>query len=274
MLFQKRSQQSWLLTFPSHLSCSMNEYMDLEAQRGNTPNLNLLNRRRRQSRKALKRAIFQATKPICKFEMIPLVTFLSGSKHSCLMLIFHAVTDGRTILTFITLYSLTVFSLNLSWNLTAADLSSNMLDVLEIMTVLLHTIFFLYSLFMWVFCCWQIIFWDCWMTLGLTVLLACRIHSLISWKGSGLQSYFDAAISIILPFIDWHFKLQISLSTGQIIILSLLNGYITFRFYQKTLATVSHQAVTLKGSVEREYISWGGRGYHCIHFAETNLPLP
>lgn len=79
-------------------------------------------------------------------------------------------------------------------------------------------------------------------------------HSHHSWNGAGLQSYFDAAISIILPFTDWFFKLQSSLSAGQIITLSLLNGYLTLRFYQKTLATVAvaQQTVTLKESVERE----------------------
>eukprot|EP00985_Skeletonema_marinoi_P000622 scaffold224_cov108-Skeletonema_marinoi.AAC.20 len=69
-----------------------------------------------------------------------------------------------------------------------------------------------------------------------------------SWNGASLQSYFDAAISIVLPFADWHYTLQSSLSTGQVVTLSLLNGYITFRFYQKTLATVAQQA--LKESVE------------------------
>ncbi len=73
-----------------------------------------------------------------------------------------------------------------------------------------------------------------------------------SWNGASLQSYFDAAISIILPFADWHYTLQSSLSTGQVVTLSLLNGYITFRFYQKTLATVAQQA--LKESVERKYL--------------------
>jgi len=77
-------------------------------------------------------------------------------------------------------------------------------------------------------------------------------HIGYSWKGASLQSYFDAAISIILPFADWYYKLQSSLSTGQAITLSLLNGYITFRIYQKTLATVSQH--TLKESVEREYL--------------------
>jgi hypothetical protein len=56
--------------------------------------------------------------------------------------------DGTTILAFFTFYSVTVFSLNLSWNLTTADVSSEMIHVLEIMTVLLHAIFFLCSFFM------------------------------------------------------------------------------------------------------------------------------
>jgi len=132
---------------------------------------------------------------------------------------------GKTILTFFTLYSVTVFSLNLSWNLTTADVSSDMIYVLEIMNVLLHSFFFLCSFFI--------------------------------WKGASLQSYFDAAISIILPFADWYYKLQSSLSTGQAITLSLLNGYITFRIYQKTLATVSQH--TLKESVEHLSFIWSVR---------------
>jgi len=132
---------------------------------------------------------------------------------------------GRTILAFFTFYSVTTFSLNLSWNLTTADVSSEMLHVLEIMTVLLHAIFFLCSFFI--------------------------------WNGASLQSYFDAAISIVLPFVDWHYTLQSSLSTGQVVTLSLLNGYITFRFYQKTLATVAQQA--LKESVEHLRFIWSVR---------------
>lgn len=81
-----------------------------------------------------------------------------------------------------------------------------------------------------------------------------RIHiSHRSWNGAGLQPYLDAAISIILPFADWHYKVQNSLSIGQVITLSLLNGYITFRFYQKTLATESEGQHTLKETVERTY---------------------
>ncbi len=77
-------------------------------------------------------------------------------------------------------------------------------------------------------------------------------HPLHRWNGASLQSYFDAAISIILPFADWHYKLQSSLSTGQVITLSFLNGYIAFRFYQKTLDTVTVAQNTLKESVERK----------------------
>ena len=74
-------------------------------------------------------------------------TFMSN--HTTLLT--NDVIDGRTILAFFTFYSVTTFSLNLSWNLTTADVSSEMLHVLEIMTVLLHAIFFLCSFFMWVF---------------------------------------------------------------------------------------------------------------------------
>ena len=84
------------------------------------------------------------------FIFIWLGTFMSNftTLHSTQMTI-----DGRTILAFFTFYSVAVFSLNLSWNLTTADVSSEMIHVLEIMTVLLHAIFFLCSFFMWVFVC-------------------------------------------------------------------------------------------------------------------------
>mmetsp|Transcript_4070 Transcript_4070/g.6203 ORF Transcript_4070/g.6203 Transcript_4070/m.6203 type:complete len:374 (-) Transcript_4070:152-1273(-) len=144
---------------------------------------------------------------------------------------------GKTILTAFTLYSVTVFSLNLSWNLTTADVSSDMLDILEIMNVLLHAIFFLWSFFI--------------------------------WNGASLQSYVDAAISIILPFANWYYKVQssLSLSTGQVIMLSLLTGYITFRLYQKTLATVAQH--TLKESVEHLRFIWSVR---TVKIARQILP--
>ncbi len=106
------------------------------------------------------------------------------------------------------------------------------------------------------------------------LVLPTHIHS---WNGAGLQAYFDAAISIILPFTDWYFQLQSSLSAGQIITSSLLNGYLTLRFYQKTLATVSvaQQTVTLKESVERECLGGGLMFlyYLLIKLKLTFLPL-
>ena len=141
--------QSWLLTFSS-LLCSMmnlNENLNDESQH----NPSFLDRHRNKA--ALKIETFKATAAMCKFNARPLFiftwleTFLSN--HTTLRT--NDVIDGKTILAFCTLYSVTVFSLNLSWNLTTADVSSEMLHVLEIMTVLLHAIFFLCSFFMWVF---------------------------------------------------------------------------------------------------------------------------
>ena len=61
----------------------------------------------------------------------------------------HLITvDGRTILTLITLYSVIVFSLNMSWNFTTAEFSNDVRYVLEIMTLLLHAIFVVCSFFM------------------------------------------------------------------------------------------------------------------------------
>jgi len=72
----------------------------------------------------------------------------------------------------------------------------------------------------------------------------------------GLQSYVDAAVSIALPFVDTYYHLIIQrqgfLSTGQVITLSLLNIYITFRYYQKALASDESHTES-KESVEREY---------------------
>ena len=71
-----------------------------------------------------------------------------------------------------------------------------------------------------------------------------------------LQSYVDAAISIALPFVDAYYHRVIQrqgfLSTGQIITLSFLNGYVTFRCYQKSLATVAQTNTMSNESVERE----------------------
>ena len=77
-----------------------------------------------------------------------------------------------------------------------------------------------------------------------------------------LQSYVDAAISVVLPFADWSYISTFinvgSLSTGQIITLALLNGYVTFRFYQKTLAAMSLHSS--KEEVEHLRLVWMVRG--------------
>ena len=71
-----------------------------------------------------------------------------------------------------------------------------------------------------------------------------------------LQSYIDAAVSIALPFVDAYYHRIIQrqgfLSTGQVITLSLLNGYVTFRCYQKALASDESHTES-KESVEREF---------------------
>jgi len=113
---------------------------------------------------------------------------------------------GTAILTFVTLFGVIVFSLNLSWNLTTADIDEDMMTNLEIITILLHAIFFVCSFFI--------------------------------WNGVTLQSYVDGMLSVALPFLDWYYHSIGSLSTGQVITLSIVNGYITFRSYQKTLETV------------------------------------
>ena len=56
---------------------------------------------------------------------------------------------GKTILMFITLYGVAVFSLCLSWALpTSTYATSTMITDVEIMTVVLHVIFIICSLFM------------------------------------------------------------------------------------------------------------------------------
>ena len=88
------------------------------------------------------------------------------------------------------------------------------------------------------------------------------LGSFFYWNGVSLQSYVDAAISVILPFADWSYISTFnkigSLSTGQIITLALLNGYVTFRFYQKTLAPVSLHST--KEEVEHLRLIWMVRG--------------
>ena len=71
-----------------------------------------------------------------------------------------------------------------------------------------------------------------------------------------LQSYVDAAIGISLPFVDAYYHRVVQrqgfLSAGQIITLSFLNGYVTFRYYQKALASDESHTES-KESIEREF---------------------
>lgn len=59
-------------------------------------------------------------------------------------------------------------------------------------------------------------------------------------NGTTMQSYVDVLVTFICPFADWYFYNQYSLHgflpTGSIVMLSILNGFITIRAYQKTLA--------------------------------------
>ena len=132
---------------------------------------------------------------------------------------------GTTILTFVTLFGVIVFSLNLSWNLTTADIDEDMMTNLEIITILLHAIFFVCSFFI--------------------------------WNGVTLQSYVDGMLSVALPFLDWYYHSIGLLSTGQVITLSIVNGYITFRSYQKTLETVGQH--TTEENVEHLHFIWSVR---------------
>ena len=100
--------------------------------------------------------------------------------------------------------------------MTTAEIDEDMMTNLEIITVLLHAIFFVCSFFI--------------------------------WNGVTLQSYVDGMLSVALPFLDWYYHSIGLLSTGQVIILSIVNGYITFRYYQKTLETVGQH--TTKENVE------------------------
>ena len=132
---------------------------------------------------------------------------------------------GTAILTFVTLFGVIVFSLNLSWTLTTAEIDKDMMTDLEIITILLHAIFFVCSFFI--------------------------------WNGVTLQSYVDGMLSVALPFLDWYYHSIESLSTGQVITLSIVNGYITFRFYQKTLETVGQH--TTAENVEHLRFIWAVR---------------
>jgi hypothetical protein len=133
---------------------------------------------------------------------------------------------GSTILALLTLYGVIIFSLNLSWNLTSAT-TDNLpwgisLANLEIMTWSIHAIFLVCSIFI--------------------------------WNVTPLQAHIDVVVSLALVFLDCYYhQLKSSLSTGQVIVLSLFNAYITFRLYQKSLEIVGHH--TSKESVEREWSS-------------------
>lgn len=129
---------------------------------------------------------------------------------------------GSTILALLTLYGVTIFSLNLSWNLTTATINlpwGISIANLEIMTWSIHAIFLVCSIFI--------------------------------WNVTPLQAHIDVVVSLALVFLDCYYhQLKRNLSTGQVIILSLFNAYITFRLYQKSLEIVGHH--TSKESVERE----------------------
>ena len=119
----------------------------------------------------------------CVSSIWPLCVCLSDSKNALLIVMFQYV-DGKTILAFLTLYSVAVFSLELSWNLTTADINTRMVNALENMTVVLHAIFFFCSFFMWV-----IYFLTCetlWMASRLTDILcplSYWLHSLQLGRG-------------------------------------------------------------------------------------------
>ena len=55
---------------------------------------------------------------------------------------------GMTCQMFVTIYGLTVFSLYLSWTLTAADVGNSTLAGLEVATVILHGVFFIAAFFL------------------------------------------------------------------------------------------------------------------------------
>ena len=105
---------------------------------------------------ALNMETFTATKSMCEFIFsVPFTHFWIQTFPSDGILhfrLYHTIAshyiDGRTILILITLYSVIVFSLNMSWNFTTAEFSNDVRYVLEIMTLLLHAIFVVCSFFM------------------------------------------------------------------------------------------------------------------------------
>ena len=108
-----------------------------------------------------------------------------------------------------TFYAITVFGVVLILSTTPVPLSRQTIYGVEISIVVLHSIF-LASVF-------------------------------VLWNGVSLQSYFDAVVCIICPFVDWYFHtylIQAGGFGGQVIFLVLLNGYIAIRMYQTTLAAV------------------------------------
>jgi len=78
------------------------------------------------------------------------------------------------------------------------------------------------------------------------------------WNGASLSSFLDVAVGVVCPFVDWYLHGQYlnqgTLGTGQIITLSMLNLYMTLRFFAKTTATAGRQSS--KEPVERVHFIW------------------
>jgi len=78
------------------------------------------------------------------------------------------------------------------------------------------------------------------------------------WNGASLPSFLDVAVGIVCPFVNWYLHGQYFnqgvLGTGQIISLSMLNLYMTLRFFAKTTAIAGRQSP--KEPVERLQFIW------------------
>lgn len=76
-----------------------------------------------------------------------------------------------------------------------------------------------------------------------------------------LQAYVDAIAAVINPFADWYFHSYYtqegSLGASEVILLSLLNGYIVVRMYQKTLDAIGHSSTNQ--TVRRLKFIWSVR---------------
>jgi len=98
---------------------------------------------------------------------------------------------------------------------------------------------------------------------------AFAVVALMIWEASQFPALIDAALTLITPFADWYWFLQIqkagALDTSQLVLYSLLIGYMSLRFWVMTVRP-RHQSwrqsmanPNSTGTVDRLNVVWATR---------------